>query len=662
VTTSSTASTNTAASWSTVGIQAGGDVHDSTVYNIYSGASPREKYEVGVRFLEDGVPARSRDLIHDAMAHGYENGEVRFHWVLAMLSKRSYRDLTAEEREQLGRVSEFLHRYFDDEWKRALEAICELLDYLIGSGGDPGVSLRKLHALPTRQRDEIVRHLDLVLTGGMKDSLWVEKHQKATTDRLRNDRRDRMWAYFQPVPAKPRVRQPLRDSTTAGDLFRAIAWSGTFAFAVGYFGWKILVHAAPLPTLSYLLMLAAGYVGARTGWEWYYRATRLKIKDRYYFRRRGVDRAPEGGFANQVDHSFTHYFIKYAPEGRDRTAWLADTAGIRATLRDEIVELYRESRTSAAEVRWLIRYLVNEVKKRWKSGTLLQHQERYRTRSSTKAWCAISLATLIVAATSVILTTIQIDPLRAAVATLVATAGARLGTARWLNIFYERRRAMEDLFEFEQLQRERQAAYQEWKKRLDSTRPSESEMEAWLNCDKTILLHDALHHYRLAWREIIAHAVLQTPAKPCKRSRVRNGPWRYSKYDIRLFLVTQDGVREITTELDFERVDCSDRERNNFRFDAVSSVQVTKEHESHTLDLTLMNGPSRTIIVPGLKGNHLDPTENAEKFSEINLDAAGFTHTLHILEGIAAEGKGWIDRDPHTRGHFDEPILTTPET
>lgn len=121
------------------------------------------------------------------------------------------------------------------------------------------------------------------------------------------------------------------------------------------------------------------------------------------------------------------------------------------------------------------------------------------------------------------------------------------------------------------------------------------------------------------------------------------GPWRYSKYDLRLFLITQDGVREVGTELDFRRGSRNGEERTNFRFDAVSSVQVTVNGESsYSLELTLMNGPTRSIRVIDASP---DSAENPTALSELNLDAAGFTHTLHILEGIAAEGKNWISRD-----------------
>jgi hypothetical protein len=174
-------------------------------------------------------------------------------------------------------------------------------------------------------------------------------------------------------------------------------------------------------------------------------------------------------------------------------------------------------------------------------------------------------------------------------------------------------------------------------------------METWLNCDKTLFLDKALHHYRLAWRDVIAYALLQTPGKHYKRARVRGGPWRYSKYDIRLFLITQDGVREVSTELDFEHVAFNGQERNNFRFDAVSSVHVAETNElSYTLELTLTNGPVRNIRVVDPDDQRPDSGENSDTFSRINLDAAGFTHTLHILEGIAAEGRNWIDRVPPT--------------
>jgi hypothetical protein len=140
-------------------------------------------------------------------------------------------------------------------------------------------------------------------------------------------------------------------------------------------------------------------------------------------------------------------------------------------------------------------------------------------------------------------------------------------------------------------------------------------------------------------RDALTHAFPQTPAKNCRRARVTDGPYR-SKYDIRLFLITLDGVREVTSELDFEHIELVYRERTNFRFDAVSSVHVVTPTElSCNLALALMNGEPRDIHV----SNYVpaDNMSNGIEGSavEMSLDAIGFAHTLHILEGIAAEGK-----------------------
>ncbi|MGH3760221.1 hypothetical protein [Actinophytocola sp.] len=644
---------NFAGAGATVGMMAD-EVHDSNVYFVHPEATPDKKYEVGVRYLDDGVPFRARDLIHEAIAHGYDTAEVRFHWALAMLSKRAYRDLSTDEREALGRLSEHLRTYADDEWKRALEAIRDLLDSLNRTEGDSGPAVAELRALPFRQREKINRHLDLVLTGGWKDRVWADTRQAAEDAQYSGQRTDRVWAYFQPKPSPPRVRPPDPISTAPGDVFRAVISSSLFVIAVFYLGWSVLRLAAALPILAYVLMVAAGVVAARSGLVWHYRAERLRAKDLDYFGLRGVNRAPEGGFAGQVSKSFAHYSEKYGRAQADHERWLTETAGIRNTLRNEVVEIYREQKVSVGQIRWLIRFLVWDVRKRWQSGTLWDYREQYRITPATKMRCSFSVVAMIIAAVGVVVPTIQAAPLSAAVATFVALVTAPAATARWLQIRSEHRRFDDEVLESDRLLEIRQEAYQRWKHKLDSKRPSEGEMETWVNHDRTMILDDALRLYRLAWRDIIAHAFLQTPARGCKRAMVVGGVWRYSKYDIRLFLITQDGVREVSTELDFEQVVLNGQERNNYRFDAVSSVHVARRgRASYTLELTLTNGPTRNIRVLDSMERQSDHEEHADTFSRINLDSAGFTHTLHILEGIAAEGKGWINRDPRTNGNGD---------
>jgi hypothetical protein len=657
---SETPTTNVSAeAGSTAGIVAG-EVHNSTVYISTPNDPPSRKYEVGCNLLDAGAPGQARALIRDAIAHGFDSPEVRFHWVLATLSKRSYRDLNAQERDQLEWTSKELDSFPDNEWKLALSAVCKLLDGMAGHDSDTAVALDELFATQPKQRDKIRRHLDLVLTGAMKDRLWSEARDAAKKDQASNGRSDRVWAYFHPLPIKPRPRAVAQVSSTDRDQAWGFLGAAVFVLAVGYLGWLVLLHAAPLSVISYLLAIFAGYVAARNALEWRYLTVRLRAKEKVYLGLAERRRAPEGGFADKVDRSFDRYFNKYAPQEENRQEWLAVTAGIRNELRDEIVEIYRESRIPIGRVNWLIAYLVLDVRKRWRSGTLFDFQWQYRTKPSTKAWCSMALVVVIPAAVIAAVAAFQAAPLPAVIAALAAVLGGRTAARCGFHVIAERRRYAEERLEQEQAFEERSAAYCQWEQKLDFIRPDEDEMETWLNCDKTLLLDKALRHYRLAWRDIIAHSFLLTPAAGTKRARYQGCPWRYSRYDIRLFLVTSDGVREISTELNFETASFNGEERSNYRFDAVSSVHVaTTMAFKYTLELTLSNGPTRNIRVTEPDAQQPSPEEHIDSFIALNLETAGFAPTLHILEGIAAEGKNWIHRDPHRKPPAENPTAST---
>lgn len=244
--------TNNSAYDSTVGIQAE-TVHNSNVYFVHPDASPQEKYKVGVRFLEDGIPSRARDMISDAIAHGHDNAEVRFHWVLAMLSARAYHDLSTEELQRLRHASGLVRTYAEGEWKDALRVAFELLEMLSTADGAAGRVLERLRALAPHRRDEILHHFDLVLTGGLKDSLWAENRERAETARFGNDRVRRVWAYFEPDPIGPRALPPR---------------PGTAAAARA---------ALPVPP-------ACSPSSPRSSWSWRWSRIRLWRPSRYWWR------------------------------------------------------------------------------------------------------------------------------------------------------------------------------------------------------------------------------------------------------------------------------------------------------------------------------------------------------------------------------------------
>ena len=55
-----------------------------------------------------------------------------------------------------------------------------------------------------------------------------------------------------------------------------------------------------------------------------------------------------------------------------------------------------------------------------------------------------------------------------------------------------------------------------------------------------------------------------------------------------------------------------------------------------------MNGDPISVIVTDLDPEDIQQGEDEDSLSEAALDAANVANTLHVLEGIAAEGKGWF--------------------
>ncbi|WP_202485574.1 hypothetical protein [Streptomyces sp. SID4985] len=640
---------NSATNDANVGIQAE-TVHNSNVYFVHPDASPQEKFRVGVRLLEDGIPSRAHEMITDAIAHGYQTAEVRFHEVLALLSARTYYDLSAEEIQRLHRVSGRVRNYPEDEWKEALRVTFDLLAALSTASGEAGPVLKQLQELPSRQHNAILRHLDLMLTGGLKDELWAETLERAGAERFGNDRTQRVWAYFEADPIGARATLP-RPSTPAAAAARAALPIRVVLFVVSSVALGVLAWIAN-PTeaiVESLVALGAGRTAARCGVQWWGRESRPDISGGADVPQPQSPVPAKDGFTKRVHSKFDHYFSVRTPYGFTPDAWLAHTTEVRRGLATEIADLYRESRIRVEQVTWLIRHLAEEARNRHNNGTLFDQYRQVRTPARTKVLAVVALAVLGAAVLSGFGTAVagaaQPRPLWAVLALLGAAWSGHAATHLWLEVRREKHRVAQETRKYQEELAARKNAHQRWKDLLDVTRPSELEMETWLACDKTSFVDEALRHHRLTWRDLITHTILVAPAPSYKRGRVRGGPWRYSHYVIRLFLFTRDGIREISSELKFSDATRRNEQRSNYRFDALSSVQVTENVDvGYDLELVLTNGPARKIRVKDADAHQLAPNESAQEISEISLGAAGFTHTFRLLEGIAADGKGWIER------------------
>lgn len=623
-----------------VGVQAQ-VIHGDVTYQLPPDASPETMFRIGVAYLDAHMPDEARKHIEQAVTRGYVTDEVYFHWLLALLSGRTLRQLDGEL-DQLAVICGRIERLSgDDEWTVGLRCLLRLIRSL--DSADTNLVAKELDELAPRQRDKILAHLGVLLEGPMENYMWRQVVERARQERMANDRANRIWKFFHPPPEPPRVRPVAPAATSLRDWLRVVVCSGVFLGSAGGIGSLVLQYGEVLPVLAYLA--AAGGLAAIVvaGLERHVRQERLRqMEARFAPPTQELD-PPEGGFAKKVDRLFDQYFGQYVPRGEDRSHWIAQTAGIRRYLRNELVEIYREERVDADRIAWLVRHLVSEVRQRWEHGTLFAYRVDLRTPSTTSALYATGWLTLAGTATLWVLpAAVRTAPLTSTLLILLAFVFGVAGTKAWFRIVGEQRRVQTDTKEREQELSRRYAAFQRWRQKLVD-RPSDAQMAAWLECDRTLLVEETMRHYRLTASQVIAHAFIDAPGKSCKRARLRGGPWRYSRYRLLLFLLTEDGVRQVDIDLDFEAATANRTQLLNYRFEAIAAARVVEDAgQPHTFELTLVNGAPIRTTVRASDPDELQSGESPWPLSQVTRDASGLNHTLHVLKGIAAEGKGWV--------------------
>ncbi|XVV09795.1 hypothetical protein ACQP2X_33765 [Actinoplanes sp. CA-131856] len=643
--------TNTAADSSTVGVQAGiAVVRELNFYQVLPEDPPERRYEVGVLYLEGRMPQRARELINEAVALGYVSSEVRFHQLLALLSGRTLQQLSNDDFARLEDARSCPTVKADDNWTAGIKMIDRLLANIEASDTDHAIDLAELDTLGKEQSRKITKHLEMFLTGPLEDQAWRRLIREAADGQLARDREQRTWKFFEPIPVGPRRTFPDPPKTTAGVWVRAVTAGVLFAVVAGYIGVLVVMSGHVPAIVAYVLAVAGGYLWAVNGAEWRHRNERLNAKERELRSPRQRRRPPAGGFASRVDRMFRGYFGRYVPNDVDRGTWLAETAGIRRSIRDEVVNAYRDTKVDADAIAWLIRYRVGVVKKQWRQDTLWDHRRRFRTPFSTKAAVVLGVSVLVLAAIRALVSAIPMSPLYASLAVPVLVMTGAVAANDWLAIITERRRYECEREEKELLYLGSYAAFCRWKEKLADA-PTDSEMAAWLECDRMLLMRDALQHYKLVPSNMIVHAFIEAPARGCDQARVVKGPWRYSRYQMLVFLLTPDGVRQMAVELDFHHATFHNRERTNYRFDAVASVHVTEgDHKERTFELALVSGQPLEIPVSGVGEEKLGIGEAPGTAADLTVDAAGLQNTLHVLEGIAAEGKDWVAHEDQRSG------------
>lgn len=656
-----TSSFNIAGGSASVGIQAqsidlDGDlifVEGDVRLTASPGDSPEDKYRIGLNNLNSGRATKARELIWDAMIGDYKTSQARFHWLVAMLSGRTVRQFSREELNQLNTTRSQSPRDADDPWSEGTWLVFRLLESAgVLKKEDPrsdiSTIVSEFDRLGIRQRALLLPHLELFLEGPLKDDMWRRERARAKAGQAGGDRKNRAWKFFQPIPIDPRVRLVRPRSTTPAERFAAWVSTGTFAVIVGYFGWELLRHGAVLGVLAYAAGLVGGAVATVNGPELRFLAERRRMKDKQLqIPAQAASLSPGEGFAGKVDALFRRYSPKYLPDKAERDAWETATAGIRSFDRNEIVEVYRESRIPAERVAWLIRYRIRQSRDRWRDGTLYDYQNQLPAEFGMLRKFRTGIAFAIVGGI-VAVAMLRTSPLTDAVSVIAAMLSGVTAWRTRLRIVLEDRRHAADTVQAAQRLAETEAEFARWTDRLKD-RPSDAEMEAWLDHDRTVLFAQAMDHYKLARSQVVTYAFLEEPGSRAKHARLLNGPVRYSRYKLIVFVLTSDGVRQMSADLGFVAVTLRLGDRISYRYDAVASAHVSlarsgppQSRIQQKFTLTLVNGDQISVIVTALDPKDIRPGEDEYSISEAALDAASVANTLHVLEGIAAEGKGWF--------------------
>lgn len=623
-----------------------GTIHggvNNNYYQIPEGASPEEKFDIALRYLASGQATTARKLLSEVTTVIRDSNEVWFHWLLAFFSGRTLWELSPEDQQC---------------WTAALRQI----DDLPRDGWSPGIDVVRRLAAASRSRTtdeaavsavredidrldaamgiDVLRHLERVLQGALKDELWHRDVQQARDDRTSGYRRDRVWKFFEPDPAPPRTLPVRPAGVFAADLAFGSLMTAAVVGAVGTIGWLALQRDDTSALIALTVALIAAGVALTNGAEWRFRVERRRAEKRQLRTQRfPSDAARRGGFTHQVDRSYLRYADMYAPEDRaDRAGWLIDAYGPISRLRDELLEVYREKRVKAAAVKWLIRFQVRELRRQWAAGMLVDRR-RWNVPAPVKGLTATGALVTVAGLLWAIQSAARQNLLQTAGAVVAIAAAGWAAAVIGLRLVAETKRVAAE--EAERLQRETSYwfEYQRWQHRL-SDRPTDMEMAQWLDCDRRILLQHTLAAYQLKWSDISAYASMEARGEDSKRARAKNGPWRYSRYQLLVFLLTSDGVRQITVELDFAQTTFHHWERTNYRYDAVAAVRVTSRDDgAREFHLFLVNGADIEVAVtePGQAG----ADEDSDILADGAQDAAGLRNTLFVLEGVAAEGRSW---------------------
>jgi hypothetical protein len=519
-----------------------------------------------------------------------------------------------------------------------------------------------------------------------------------------------VWKFFEPDPEEP--RSTVLAAPVLGGGQRAAAIGGAALLAVGLLlllGVGAGAHAGAVAA-AVVLLAAGGFGAVRCGIDWFAARERLTDREReyghsrpftrYWVRPPSIDlplpamdadededeeiadaRRRQQEFLRLVPEYVRIRFADQAPAKiKDRRGWEAGTLGLRATLTYQMIQLYLEPETRAGSIDWLIRWYAREAARKWQANEFEDYRARLRLPSGAKLGYAGGIAGLCLGAIIALFAGLTAHPGTAIVAAALAGFGCWVIAKSRIDVYLVRRhRFGPDQADVRDRLDAEKAEFDRWTKVLED-RPTDDEMARWLDYDKMYLKTMVMNQFGLTNRDVLAHAALSQQAPGAGRARVLYGPPRYTAYIVMLFLLTEEGVRQVSVDLDFPTGSMTNQKRDNFRYDAIASVRVTEvgertaggrrqviplddssrlsEREMDSLILrqafwlSLVSGHAISVIIDNFDSDFLDRLrEDPSVLLELALDTSGVNAALRILETAAAEGKQWLAKERDRRLH-----------
>lgn len=630
-------------------------IPDDVRLTVHQDASPEVKYRAGVENLRSGNPTAARTLIWDAMMHEYAHSEVEFHWLIAMLSGRTMKQFSVQEINQLKQYRSRLPQTGNNAWADGIRLINRLLDTVLPSdAAEAGLKASKtdMHALVKEfddlgpeQRVMIQPHLELFLTGSLKDEIWRRELARAQSRQHSANRCERAWMFFQPVPAEVSLVPPEPEKISGADRLGLYVSACGFGAAALYLAFVLLLHGAIIWFLFFIATLAGYAVAASASAEQRFLAQWHSQKEQKFQLPDEADPdSPTDSLAQEVRKRYQRYFKRYTPDDSERERLEAAVAGIRRSQENELAELCRRNGIGVNEVVWLIRHQVCDLKQHWRNGTLSEYQQEPASDKDITEKRIAAFAAMIGAGV-VTLVELRTQPL----ADLLAVLCGYWMWRSWLRVKPERRRYAAQRAKYDQRQEAIDEEYRRWSTKLKA-RPKDAEMESWLASDRTVLLGQLLDRFGLHQSNLTAYALLEQNGVAAKRAQIEDGPWRYESYRLRVLLLAEDKVREYWAHLDFLAGTLSERKRTSYAYVDIVSTAVTQDRAGQKFEFRLMAGDPITFRVLDAnpqqisEDRDLEPAEDNHEpaeAAETALDAASVADVLHLLEKMAGRGRAW---------------------